>query len=98
MQHYAQLLGLGSPSGINLAGEAAGRIPVSVRPSQVGHLSSHAAGITTSAVQIGVLLSATVNGGIIFQPQVSGPDGLRAPRALAAARRAPCWAASPRGS
>jgi penicillin-binding protein 2 len=48
---------------------------VAVRPSQVGHLSSHAAGIATSAVQLGVLLSATLNGGIVYQPQVSGPDG-----------------------
>jgi penicillin-binding protein 2 len=75
VHHYAELLGLGNPSGINLEGEAAGKIPAAVRPSQVGHLSSHAAGIATSAVQIAVLLSATVNGGIIFQPQVSGPDG-----------------------
>ena len=75
VHHYAELLGLGAPSGINLAGEAAGRIPVAVRPSQVGHLSSHAAGIATSAVQLGVLLSATVNGGIVYQPQVSAPDG-----------------------
>ena len=44
VHHYAELLGLGNPSGINLDGEAAGRIPVAVRPSQVGHLSSHAAG------------------------------------------------------
>jgi penicillin-binding protein 2 len=75
VHHYAQLLGLGNVSGINLDGEATGRIPASVRPSQVGHLSSHAAGIATSAVQLGVLLSATLNGGIVFQPQVSGPDG-----------------------
>jgi len=75
VRRYAELLGLGSPSGINVAGEAAGRIPVAVRPSQVGHLSSHAAGIATSAIQIAVLISATVNGGIVFQPQVSGPDG-----------------------
>ena len=74
VRHYAELLGLGSPSGINLAGEASGKIPVAVRPSQVGHLSSHAAGIATSAVQLGVLLSATLNGGIIYQPQVSGPE------------------------
>ncbi|HEV7501630.1 MAG TPA: penicillin-binding transpeptidase domain-containing protein, partial [Vicinamibacteria bacterium] len=74
VHHYAELLGLGNPSGINLAGEASGRIPVTVQPSQVGHLSSHAAGIATSAVQLAVVLSATVNGGVIFQPQVSGPD------------------------
>jgi penicillin-binding protein 2 len=48
---------------------------VFVRPAQVGHLSSHAAGITTSAVQIGVLLSAAINGGVVFQPQVSGASG-----------------------
>jgi len=78
VHHYAELLGLGSPSGINLEGEASGTIPVAVRPSQVGHLSSHAAGVATSAVQLAVLLSATVNGGIIYQPQVSGPDGFAA--------------------
>jgi cell division protein FtsI/penicillin-binding protein 2 len=78
VHHYAELLGLGNVSGINLDGEATGRIPASVRPSQVGHLSSHAAGIATSAVQLGVLLSATINGGIVFQPQVSGPDGFEA--------------------
>ena len=26
-------------------------------------------------MQLGVLLSATLNGGIVFQPQVSGPHG-----------------------
>jgi penicillin-binding protein 2 len=70
IEKYAQLLGLGSVSGINLTGEASGRLPESVRPELVGHLSSHAAGISTSAVQLAVLLSATVNGGVIFQPQV----------------------------
>jgi len=75
VHRYAELLGLGRPSGINVAGEASGRIPASVRPSQVGHLSSHAAGIATSAVQLGVLLSATINGGVVFQPQVSGAEG-----------------------
>jgi cell division protein FtsI/penicillin-binding protein 2 len=75
VQHYAQLLGLGAPSGINLAGEAPGRLPLSVSASQVGHLSSHAEGITTSAVQLAVLLSATINGGIVYQPRLSPPEG-----------------------
>jgi cell division protein FtsI/penicillin-binding protein 2 len=82
IQRYAHLLGLGAPSGINLTvekpgkiRETAGRVPNSVRPALVGHLSSHAAGITTSAVQIAVLLSATINGGVVFQPQISGLDG-----------------------
>jgi cell division protein FtsI/penicillin-binding protein 2 len=71
VQKYARLLGLGTPSGINLTGETAGRVPTAVRVDQVGHLSSHAAGISTSAVQLAVLLSAAINGGIVFQPQVS---------------------------
>lgn len=74
IQHYAQTLGLGTPSGINLTGETAGLLPVRVAPEAVGHLSSHAAGIATSAVQLAVLLSATINGGIVFQPQVAGSE------------------------
>lgn len=73
LQRYAHLLGLGEPSGINLTGEAAGRVPPSVAPEAVGHLSSHAAGIATSALQLAVLLSATVNGGVVWQPSLSGP-------------------------
>jgi penicillin-binding protein 2 len=78
IQRYAHLLGLGEPTGINLTGEAAGRVPAFVRPAEVGHLSSHAAGIATSAVQLAVLVSATVNGGAILRPQVSGPEGFAA--------------------
>ncbi len=72
IQRYAHLLGLGEPSGINLTGETAGRVPLFVKPAAVGHLSSHAEGIETSAVQLAVLLSATVNGGVVLRPQVSG--------------------------
>jgi cell division protein FtsI/penicillin-binding protein 2 len=74
IQRYAHLLGLGEPSGINLTGETPGRVPASVRPDAVGHLSSHAAGIATSAMQLAVLISATVNGGVVLQPSLSGPD------------------------
>ena len=75
IRRYAQILGLGEPSGINLTGETAGRVPAFVRPEFVGHLASHAAGIETSAVQLAVLVSATVNGGIVYQPQVGGSNG-----------------------
>lgn len=71
IQRYARLLGLGEPSGINLTGETPGCVPASVRPDAVGHLSSHAAGVATSAVQLAVLLSATVNGGVVLQPVLS---------------------------
>ena len=75
VQRYAHLLGLGERSGINLAGETAGVVPVSVRPEGVALLSSHAEGVATSAVQLGVLLSSVVNGGIVFQPQVGAAAG-----------------------
>jgi penicillin-binding protein 2 len=78
VQHYAHLLGLGERSGINLAGETTGVLPGSVKPWAVGHLSSHAAGIQTSAVQLGVLLSACINGGVVFQPQVGPASGFEA--------------------
>ena len=45
----------------------------------MGKLSSHAEGITTSAVQLAVLLATVINGGVVFQPQLSGPEGF-APR------------------
>jgi len=75
IERYARLLGLGETSGVNLTGEAAGRLPPRVTPAAVGHLSSHAAGIFTSALQLAVMLSATLNGGIIYQPQVANAEG-----------------------
>lgn len=75
VQRYAQLLGLGAPTGINVEPEAAGRVPVSVQPERVGHLSSHAAGITTSPLQLAVLISAAINGGVVYRPQLAPAEG-----------------------
>jgi penicillin-binding protein 2 len=44
----------------------------------VGKLSSHAEGITTSAVQLAVLLSTVVNGGVVYQPQLAPAEGFTA--------------------
>jgi cell division protein FtsI/penicillin-binding protein 2 len=74
---YAQRLGLGSQTGVNLPGEAAGVLPSSIPSLGVGHLSSHAQGVKTSAMQLAVLMSALVNGGIIHEPQFVAPEGLR---------------------
>jgi cell division protein FtsI/penicillin-binding protein 2 len=75
VQHYARLLGLGSPSGVNLQQETGGALPLFVRPSLVGHVSSHAKGVATSAIQLGVLISATINGGTVFTPQLAPAPG-----------------------
>ncbi len=74
VERYARLLGLGERSGINLKGETTGVVPSWVQPAAVGHLSSHATGIETSPIQLAVLLSATVNGGIIYRPRLAA-DG-----------------------
>jgi cell division protein FtsI/penicillin-binding protein 2 len=75
MQKYAQLLGLGAPTGINVTGETPGLFPSLVRPEGMALLSSHAEGVKTSPVQIAALLSAAINGGILFQPQVASAVG-----------------------
>ncbi len=75
VRHYANLLGLGEPTGVNLTGESAGRVPDTVRPEQVGHLSSHAAGVTTTPLQLAVLLSAVVNGGVVYRPRLAPAAG-----------------------
>ncbi len=75
VQHYARLLGLGSPSGLNLEQETSGALPLFVPPSLVGHVSSHAKGVATSAVQLGVLISATINGGTVYTPQLAPARG-----------------------
>ena len=76
VQRYAFLLGPRQPRpGSTSRARTAAACPPRCPQSRVGHLSSHAAGIKTSVVQIAVLMSAMLNGGIIFQPQVSGPGG-----------------------
>jgi len=75
---YAQKLGLGSLTGINVPGETAGVIPSRIPSLGVGHMSSHAQGVKTSAMQLAVLMSALVNGGVINEPQFVGPLAVRA--------------------
>ena len=75
VQRYAQLLGLGERSGANLERETPGLFPSFVGPAQVGYMSSHARGISTSALQIAVLMSATVNGGVVYRPQLAPAAG-----------------------
>ena len=75
MQQYAQLLGLGAPTGINVDGESSGWFPTFVKPEGMALLSSHAEGIRTTPVQIATLLSATLNGGVLYQPQLASNEG-----------------------
>ena len=78
VRSYSQKLGLGSRTGINLAGETAGEIPSVIPRGGLGHMSSHAQGVKTSAMQLAVLMSALVNGGVINEPQFVSPLAVRA--------------------
>lgn len=78
VRNYSRLLGLGTPTGINLSGETAGVIPTVVPSGGLGHMSSHAQGVKTSAMQIAVLMSALVNGGVIHEPQFVAPEAVTA--------------------
>jgi len=75
---YSQRLGLGSVTGINLPGETAGVVPSKMPSLGVGHMSSHAQGVKTSAMQLAVLMSALVNGGVINEPQFTSPQAVKA--------------------
>lgn len=73
---YATMLGLGSRTGVNLPGETAGVVPSSVPRGGIGHMSSHAQGVKTSAMQLATLMSALVNGGVLLEPQFAPAEGL----------------------
>ncbi len=77
LRTYARKLGLGSRTGINLPGEAEGVVPSSVPSLGLGHMSSHAQGVKTSAMQLAVLMSALVNGGVMHEPQFVSPEALQ---------------------
>ncbi|MBN2369590.1 MAG: hypothetical protein JXO72_03810 [Vicinamibacteria bacterium] len=82
IREYAQLLGLGAPTGINLTGEAAGVLPDDVPPSRVERLSSHGTGVAITIAQAGVLMSTLVNGGIVYRPQIANTEDFE-PREIA---------------
>ncbi len=57
---YGRKLGLGQPTGINLDGEAAGRLPYSNNNARI---YSHGDDTEVSTVQLAVMVSAITNGG-----------------------------------
>jgi penicillin-binding protein 2 len=77
VRSYAQRMGLGSTTGINIPGETPGVVPTKIPSLGVGHMSSHAQGIKTSAMQLAVLMSALVNGGVINEPQFTSPQAVQ---------------------
>ena len=67
---YAKSLGLGEPTGINAAGETAGRLPHGNNNARV---YSHGDDFEVTPLQLAVMVSAISNGGRKVVPQIPSP-------------------------
>lgn len=79
MARYAQIFGLGAPTGIGLNGEVAGFIPTKQwyverkQPFRIGFTLNSAIGqgnVKTTLIQIASLYAAIGNGGTLYLPQI----------------------------
>jgi hypothetical protein len=67
MIFYAKRLGLGQPTGVNAAGEAAGKLPYGNNNLRI---YSHGDDYEVTPLQLGVMVSAISNGGKVVIPQI----------------------------
>jgi len=82
IQQWARKFGFGSPTGIDLSGEAAGLVPTPAwflktnkfpwTEGQTINLSIGQGSLQASPLQLAVAYSALVNGGLIVRPHVAG--------------------------
>lgn len=72
---YAKQLGLGEPTGINAAGETAGKLPYGNNNARI---YSHGDDFEVTPLQLAVMVSAISNGGNKVVPQIAGPKVERA--------------------
>lgn len=68
MVDYARALGIGVPTGINLPGEFAGRVPTNNNDPRI---YSHGDDFEVTPLQLAVMVSAITNGGILPVPRVA---------------------------
>lgn len=72
---YARRLGLGEPTGINSAGEYAGKLPFG---NENLRIYSHADDFEVTPLQLAVMVSAITNGGDLVVPQIPRSDYAKA--------------------
>ncbi|HSW41329.1 MAG TPA: penicillin-binding protein 2 [Patescibacteria group bacterium] len=89
LAHWAEQLGFGSPTGIDLPFEAAGLVPTNqwkmdrfglpIYPGEVLHAGIGQGYVLSTVLQVANAFAAVANGGKVYQPQVvreiRGPDG-----------------------
>lgn len=71
MISYARQLGLGEPTGINLANEYAGRLPDSSQGLDASAVGAHGDEIQVTPLQLATLMAALANGGDLLVPQLA---------------------------
>jgi penicillin-binding protein 2 len=76
---YAQDLGFGQRTGINLSGESAGRLPAGDFTANLRQTSSHGDNFFVTPLQLATLISAIANGGALVTPHF-GSDATRVRR------------------
>ena len=71
----AQELGFGSPTGIDLPGEAAGRLPHLTSDADVANFAIGQGGVLVTPLQVAVMMATIANGGAVLRPHLvdSGP-------------------------
>src|SRR5208337_3117231 len=70
--YYARQYGLGELAGYDIPGESAGIYPqevISTKQGGVGKMCSYGEGISMTPLQLGALVSAIANGGILYYLQ-----------------------------
>ncbi|HKZ80566.1 MAG TPA: penicillin-binding transpeptidase domain-containing protein [Pyrinomonadaceae bacterium] len=72
---YARELGLGEKTGVNVANEYPGQLPVEKNGFALNRMCSHGDDFEVTAVQLATLVSAMANGGRLLVPQVPRTRG-----------------------
>ncbi|HEX8265190.1 MAG TPA: penicillin-binding transpeptidase domain-containing protein [Pyrinomonadaceae bacterium] len=70
MMSYSRELGLGAPTGINLPGESAGKLPEPKSGFPLNRMSSHGDDFEVTPLQLAVEVSAITNGGKVLKPHI----------------------------
>jgi hypothetical protein len=73
MVNYAKLMGLGQRTGINVANEYQGHLPIDRTNYSLSRMGSHGDDFEVTAVQLATLVSAMGNGGKLLVPNIPKP-------------------------
>jgi penicillin-binding protein 2 len=81
----AQDLGFGSPTGIDLPGESAGRLPRLASDAEVANFAIGQGDVRVTPLQVAVMMAAIANGGTIVRPHLVDSVPSAEPRRFAIA-------------